>query len=263
MRQRALIHVGGPPRAGKTAFVETVLAHSDANMIMAVRCRRDDSLSEPREGRPRTDPELRRYPAAGACAAAQYSFPGGDDAQDAFFMAGFMEDYSEAVLLEGDNPVGFVDVTVYVAQASGGRLLVRGKRDRTGEGAGWGGRLGCRAPPARWPGPAAGEARRWPRVRGCAETFRACRARATRGARAARSAAGEGRSHGLRCAGDRSTATVASGTARRGQHPWRGRTGTRRRAAGRGLGCGRTRRSSTMSWVGGAVRCRSPRSSRT
>lgn len=133
MRQRALIHVGGPPGAGKTAFVETVLAHSDANMIMAVRCRRDDSLSEPREGRPRTDPELRRYRAAGACAAAQYSFPGGDDAQDAFFMAGFMEDYSEAVLLEGDNPVGFVDVTVYVAQASGGRLLVRGKRDRTGK----------------------------------------------------------------------------------------------------------------------------------
>ena len=82
---------------------------------------------------PQTDPELRRYRAAGACAAAQYSFPGGDDAQDAFFMAGFMEDYSEAVLLEGDNPVGFVDVTVYVAQASGGRLLVRGKRDRTGK----------------------------------------------------------------------------------------------------------------------------------
>ena len=102
-------------------------------MIIAVRCRRDDSLGQPREGLPTTDPELRRYRAAGACAAARYSFPAGDDAHDAFFMTSFMDNYSVAVLLEGDNPVSFVDVAVYVASASGGSLLVRRKHDRTGK----------------------------------------------------------------------------------------------------------------------------------
>jgi len=131
VRQRALIHIGGPPRAGKTTFIETALASAGERMIIAARCRLDDSLSQPRESIPKTDPELRRYLAAGACAAARYSFPAGDVAHDAFFMTSFMENYSNAVFLEGDNPISFVDVAIYVAPALSGGLLVRGKRDRT------------------------------------------------------------------------------------------------------------------------------------
>jgi RecA/RadA recombinase len=133
VRERALIHIGGPPGAGKTTFIETAIANAGERVIIAARCRRDDSLSQPRESLPKTDPELRRYRAAGACGEALYSFPAGGDAHDAFFMTSFMENYSNGVFLEGDNPVGFVEIAVYVAPASGGRLLVRGKRDRTGE----------------------------------------------------------------------------------------------------------------------------------
>lgn len=75
MRQRALIHVGGPPGAGKTTLVEALLGHAD-HMITATRCVRDDTLPEPRETVAGTDSELHRYLAAGAHAAAGYTFPG-------------------------------------------------------------------------------------------------------------------------------------------------------------------------------------------
>jgi hypothetical protein len=90
---------------------------------------RDDSLRQPRESLSKTDPELCRYRAAGAHAAHRYVFPGGDDAHNAFFEASLMENFSHAVVLEGDNPVGFVDVAAYVAPVTAGRLLVRRKSD--------------------------------------------------------------------------------------------------------------------------------------
>jgi hypothetical protein len=40
-------------------------------------------------------------------------------------MTGLMDDYSDAVLLEGDSPLVSADLLVYVAPASGGPLLVR------------------------------------------------------------------------------------------------------------------------------------------
>ncbi len=132
VRQRALIHVGGREGAGKTTFIEAALANEHEHMIIAVRCRRDDSLSQPRESLGETDPELSRHLAAGACDAARYTFPPGDDAHDAFFMTSFMNNYSNAVVLEGDNPISHADLAVYIAPASGGRLLVRRKSDPIG-----------------------------------------------------------------------------------------------------------------------------------
>lgn len=132
MRQRALIHVSGPPHAGKTTLVEALLARTD-HMITAVRGVRDDTLPEPRESRTGTDPELRRFLAAGATATARYVFPGAGDAHDAFFQTDVMQDYSHGVVIEGDCPTGFADVTAFVAPATGGRLLLRRKSDQPGK----------------------------------------------------------------------------------------------------------------------------------
>lgn len=38
--ERALIHVAGPARSGKTAFIEAMLAGSDA-LVLAARCVQD------------------------------------------------------------------------------------------------------------------------------------------------------------------------------------------------------------------------------
>lgn len=134
MRERALIHVAGPKGAGKTTFIERVLDGA-GEWVLAARCVRDDSLRESRERAPKAHPELRRYREAGATGAALFAFPEGDIGSDAFFVTRLMEDYSKAVLLEGDKPLGFVDLAVFVAAPppAGGSLLVRRKRDRAKE----------------------------------------------------------------------------------------------------------------------------------
>lgn len=53
MRQRALIHIGGQLGAGKTTLAEAAIAHADQDVLIAARCLRDDSLTEPR-GFPRS-----------------------------------------------------------------------------------------------------------------------------------------------------------------------------------------------------------------
>jgi broad-specificity NMP kinase len=77
VRQRLLVHVAGPPGAGKTTFVETMLAHVGQRVMIAARCQRDDALSEPRESRPTADPELGRYRTAGAMARLGTVSPAG------------------------------------------------------------------------------------------------------------------------------------------------------------------------------------------
>ena len=134
MRERSLIHVAGPKGAGKTTFMEKVLG-SVGEWILVARCVRDDSLRESREAAPKAHPELRRYRDAGATGAAVFDFSERDIDSDAFFVTRLMEDYSKAVLLEGDNPLGFVDLAVFVAPPppAGGTLLVRRTRDRAKE----------------------------------------------------------------------------------------------------------------------------------
>ncbi len=128
MRQRALVHVAGPSGAGKTVFVERLLTTQPA-LATCVRAERDPRLKRERESAPRAHPELRRYRAADNCAAAAlYRFPELD--VDSFFMSDVMQDYSEAVYIEGDCPLEYVDLRVFVAPSlpPGEPLLRRVKR---------------------------------------------------------------------------------------------------------------------------------------
>jgi hypothetical protein len=130
MIQRALIGVDGPPGAGRTAFVERLVAGC-RHWVLAVRCRRDPTLRRPREACPLRHPELGRYRAAGASAAGLFAFPPGDLAADDFYTTRLLEDPAPAVVLEGDTPVRAVDLRVYVAPplAPGRTLLIRQRRD--------------------------------------------------------------------------------------------------------------------------------------
>ncbi|MHB8244080.1 MAG: hypothetical protein ACYDGN_01830 [Acidimicrobiales bacterium] len=132
MRTRAIIHVAGPPQSGKTSFVEAMLSSLDER-ILAARCVRDDSLRQPRESVPKAHPELRRYCRAGASGAALFRFPGDGSAFDGFFSSELMTDYSEAVVLEGDDPLRLADLKVFVAPvpAPGERLFVRCSETRS------------------------------------------------------------------------------------------------------------------------------------
>ncbi len=116
MRERALIHVGGPSGSGKTALVEAILAAAE-RPVLAARCVRDDALRRPRESSPRTHAELRRYLQAGAYAAAVFAFAGQVADPTSFYETDLMLNYSKAVILEGDDPLGFVDLAVLVAPA--------------------------------------------------------------------------------------------------------------------------------------------------
>jgi hypothetical protein len=129
--ERALIHVAGPERSGKTAFIEAMLTSSDG-LVIAARCVRDDTLRQFRETTPGSHPELRRYRGAGAIGAALLTFPGDADLSDSFFTTDLMMDYSQAVVLEGDSPLRFVDLRVFVAPppAEGHQLFVRCTHER-------------------------------------------------------------------------------------------------------------------------------------
>jgi hypothetical protein len=134
VRERTLVHVAGPKGAGKTTFIEATLG-ALGWCVLAARCVRDDSLRRSLETAPKAHPELRRYREAGATGAAVFAFPERDIGGDAFFVTHLMEDYSQAAVLEGDNPIGFVDLAVFVAPApaAGETVFVRRKRDRAKE----------------------------------------------------------------------------------------------------------------------------------
>ncbi len=129
MIERAYIHVAGPEGSGKTTLVEAILGAFDGPAI-TVRCRRDDDLDESVESAPARDAELRRYREAGASGAARFAFPAEAEEGDGFFCSKVMSDYSKAVLIEGDCPVDYVDLEVFVAPplAAGSALLRQTKR---------------------------------------------------------------------------------------------------------------------------------------
>jgi hypothetical protein len=121
----------GPAGGGKTTLVERLLEAGKA-LCLAARCVRDASADRYKESFPKQDSELRRYRRAGAVGTARLFVPEGEDAWDDFYSGGFMENYSEAVLLEGDSPVSYVDLRVFVARPVGG-ILIRGRQARTSE----------------------------------------------------------------------------------------------------------------------------------
>lgn len=130
MRERAIVHVGGPLGAGKTTFIERLLGANVAFTI-CVRGEHDASLRKERVSAPRSHSELRRYRDAGAAEVALYRFAKRD--LDAFFMSDFMQEYSDAVFIEGDLPLDFVDLSVFVAPvpAAGHSLFRSARRDHT------------------------------------------------------------------------------------------------------------------------------------
>ena len=132
MVPRALIRIAGPPRGGKTAFVEALLRGLGA-AATCVRAERDDSLSTPEEDAPTTHQELCRYTAAGSGMVAHYRFPATHADYESLYRADFMGSYSMAVLIEGDCPLPRVDLGVFVAgpPAVGAPLLVRVQRDHS------------------------------------------------------------------------------------------------------------------------------------
>jgi len=134
MIERAYIHVAGPQGSGKTTFIEAVLDGND-EAILTARCVRNDALRRAREAAPKGHPELRRYRRAGASGAALFAFPKRDIGSDAFFMTDLMSDYSEGVIVEGDNPLAFIDLEVFIAPPpqAGEQLFIRRTRDRAAE----------------------------------------------------------------------------------------------------------------------------------
>jgi hypothetical protein len=66
---------------------------------------------------------------------ALFSYPANNTRWDAFFMTELMTDYSQAVFLEGDNPIGFAELAIFVALAprADEALLVQRKRDLAAE----------------------------------------------------------------------------------------------------------------------------------
>ncbi|MGI8610390.1 MAG: hypothetical protein ACR2MY_14405 [Candidatus Dormibacteria bacterium] len=130
MIERAFIHIGGPAGSGKTTLVEAILAASSETILVA-RCSRDDGLRKARESSPKGHKELRRYQRSGADAAARFTFPASDFGTDVFYETDLMSEYSAAVIVEGDNPLEYVDLKVFVASPppTAETLFVRRRRD--------------------------------------------------------------------------------------------------------------------------------------
>ena len=101
MRERALVHVTGPAGAGKTTFIERLL-DAEVAFAICVRAQREVKRRKAQESAPKAHAELRRYRAAGAGAVSLYRF--GEPSPDEFFTSDFMQEYSEAVFIEGDRP---------------------------------------------------------------------------------------------------------------------------------------------------------------
>ncbi len=130
MRDRALVHVSGPLHAGKTTFIERVL---DAEVVftICVRAVHDAALRKEQVSAPKNQAELRRYRDGGAAGVALYRFA--ERNVEAFFMSDFMQEYSDAVFIEGDLPLGFVNLSVFIAPipAPGESLFRRVARDHS------------------------------------------------------------------------------------------------------------------------------------
>ena len=112
MRERTIMHVAGLAGAGKTTFIERLL-DAEMALTLCVRGERDPTIAQEEESAPGTHSELRRYLRAGASGVALYRFAA--PSMDEFFMSEVMQNFSEAVVIEGDCPIDCIDLSVFVA----------------------------------------------------------------------------------------------------------------------------------------------------
>lgn len=128
--QRAFIHVAGPNGCGKTTFLETLPTPAGDPPIVAGRCTRDDRVRRMRESSPRVIPNSSGIGGAGAWAAAVFTFSRDNANLVEFYESRLMLEYSQAVIVEGDNTAGYADLEVFVAPAPlpGETLYVRRQR---------------------------------------------------------------------------------------------------------------------------------------
>ncbi len=132
MRQRLIVHVNGPPGAGKTRFIETML-EADLGLSICVRGVQEAKRRKVLETIEENDEELRRYAEAGAVAIVRFRFGRPDG--NAFFGSRVMQDFSEVVMIEGDCPIEWgADLEVFVAPVPTGkqRLLTKTTKKRPG-----------------------------------------------------------------------------------------------------------------------------------
>ena len=113
--ERAYIHIAGPSRAGKTTLIERLLEFSPSTLLVA-RCSARNDLENYVETRAKGDAELNRYSKAGAEAVSRYRFGPGLERTDAFWETELMEEWSDAVLFEGDRAIECADLAVYVTR---------------------------------------------------------------------------------------------------------------------------------------------------
>ena len=115
MIDRPILQIDGPAGAGKTTLAEALLRSTRLDAI-CMRASRDRSARDFEEIPDEDSPELQRYLSAGASGAAGCRFPRPDT--DAFYQSDFMADFSDAVLIEGDRPLDWAELVVFVMRPS-------------------------------------------------------------------------------------------------------------------------------------------------
>jgi hypothetical protein len=131
MRNRTILHVAGPEGAGKTTFIERVLGAGAplsicARTVPAVRSDRKRPVAE----RDAIPDELDRYRRAGAFKAGPMAIDD-DYSIDEFFTDPLIDDYSEAIVVEGSLSLPYTDLRVFVAPAPGsGETLLHRNKER-------------------------------------------------------------------------------------------------------------------------------------
>ncbi len=112
MRARSVIHVDGPEGVGKTAFIERLIEAK----LATTACIRAERAPQGRlafVSQTKHDAELKRYRRAGSSTVGSYRFEVQD--WDKFYGLAIMQEYSTAVLIEGDCPISHVELRVFIA----------------------------------------------------------------------------------------------------------------------------------------------------